>query len=88
MNYLDWFNALFNSVFLMIGVWTAISWMHKQIYVFKNAQKLKAVLKDTGTKINMLEAFWVVSDYIEPVKFTKVKLKWDGANDNLTPPKH
>lgn len=63
MNYLDWFNALFNLVFFMIGFWTAISWMHKQIYIFKKAQKLKTTVKEKGTKINLLEAFWIVSDY-------------------------
>ena len=77
MNYLDWFDALFNFMFFIIGVWTAVSWMHKQIYVFKKAQKLKTMVKENGTKINILEAFWIVSDYIEPVKFTKVKFNWD-----------
>ena len=37
----------------MIGVWTAISWMHKQIYIFKKAQKLKTTAKENGTKINL-----------------------------------
>ena len=41
MNNIELFNAAFGFVFFVIGFWTAISWMHKQIYIFKYALELK-----------------------------------------------
>ena len=41
MNKTEIFNAAFAFVFFVIGFWTAIAWMHKQIYIFKNAIALK-----------------------------------------------
>lgn len=74
MNYLDWFNALFNTVFFMIGVWTAISWMHKQLYIFKNAIALKKVWDETGIKGSLLECVWRIKDTVETEKTHKNRI--------------
>mgnify|MGYP003399260018 CR=1 FL=1 len=81
MNKIEIFNAAFGFVFFVVGFWTAIAWMHKQIYILKNAISLKKALDENGIKGSLLECFWRVKNVVEPKKFSEIKFKW-GKNDD------
>ena len=81
MNKIELFNAAFGFVFFVIGFWTAMSWMHKQLYIFKYALELKKRWDKKNIKGSLLECFWRVKDVIEPKKFSDIKFKW-GNNDD------
>ena len=68
MNKIELFNMAFGFVFIVIGLWTAMSWMHKQLYIIKMAHKFKINLLKSNIKISIFEAFWRVSDWIKPAK--------------------
>lgn len=82
MNKIELFNVAFGFVFFVIGFWTAMSWMHKQLYILKKAHRLKSTLLKSNIKISIFEAFWLVSDYLKPVKVTRVQYKWSVENDD------
>ena len=77
MNKTEIFNAAFAFVFFVIGLWTAMSWMHKQLYILKVAHKLKINLLKSNIKISIFEAFWRVSDWIKPEKVITLKFRWE-----------
>ena len=82
MNKTEIFNAAFAFVFFVIGFWTAIAWMHKQIYIFKNAIALKKAWDEKGINGSLLECFWRVKEVIEPKKYSQIKFKWETENDD------
>ena len=82
MNKTEIFNAAFAFVFFVIGLWTAIAWTHKQLYIIKMAHKFKINLLKSNIKISIFEAFWRVSDWIKPAKVTTLKFKWETENDD------
>ena len=71
MSKIELFNVVFGFVFTVIGLWTAMSWMHKQIYIFKFALKLKRNWDERNIKGSLLECFWRVKDAVVPKKFQK-----------------
>lgn len=81
MNKVELFNAALSIAIFVIGFWTSISWMHKQIYIFKYALELKKRWDKQNIKCSLLECFWRVKYVIEPKKFSEIKLKWGNDDD-------
>ena len=54
---IELFNAVFTLIFFSIGIFSAMSWMHKQTYIFKKAREFQKTLKTKGIEASIFECF-------------------------------
>ena len=56
-------NALLMGVFFVVGLWTSLSWLNKQLFILKNALKFKKLANKDGYNTSLLYCYWRVASW-------------------------
>lgn len=76
------FELFFATAMSGIGMWTCLSWAHKKYYIFMLAIDFRAAVIMRGQKISMLEAFWRISNVVQPSPTNEIRFKHEAKNDD------
>ena len=76
------FELFFATAMFGIGMWTCLSWAHKKYYIFMLAIDFRAAVIMRGQKISMLEAFWRISNVVQPSPTNEISFKHEAKNDD------
>lgn len=76
------FELFFATAMFGIGMWTCLSWAHKKYYTLMLAIDYRAALIMRGEKVSILEAFWRISNVVQPRTMSEISFKHEAKNDD------